>query len=209
VAPPLSDPAGVFRFVDSPEHRAVAEEIARRGLTLLREDSGALPLRRSARVMHLVVADTLDPKVAVDIGRELAARLENPPETVTIDRRSNEADVRLALAGAARAETVLISFFVRFQTGRGFIALPEPAKPLIEKLRSSGVPLVAVSFGTPYLLRDLPFLKTYVAAYGGQPVTQVAAARALFGEAAFSGRLPVTIPGAASRGDGIQKPVAR
>lgn len=208
-APPSSDPARVFRLVDSPEHRAVAEEIARRGLTLLREDPGALPLSRGRRVMHLVVADTLDPKVAADMGRELAARLEKPPETFTIDRRSNETDVRLVLEGAARADCVLLSFFVRFQTGRGFIALPELAKPLIEKLRVSGIPLVAVSFGTPYLLRDLPFLETYVAAYGGQPVTQVAAARALFGEAAFSGKLPVTIPGQASRGDGIQKPAAR
>jgi beta-N-acetylhexosaminidase len=205
VGAPPSDPATIFRLVDSPEHRAVAEEIARRGLTLLREDGGALPLSRGRRVMHLIVADTLDPKVAADMGRELAARLEKPPETFTIDRRSNEADVRHALDGAARADIVLISFFVRFQTGRGFIALPDLAKPAIEKLRDSGVPLVAVSFGTPYLLRDLPFLKTYVAAYGGQPVTQVAAARALFGEAAFSGRLPVTIPGIAKRGDGIQR----
>ena len=202
---PSSDPSNVFRIVDSPEHRAVAEEIARRGLTLLREEPGALPLTPGRRVMHLVVADTLDPKVAADMGRELAARVEKAPETFTIDRRSNDADVQLALGGAARADTVLISFFVRFQTGRGFIALPELARPLIAKLRDIGVPLVAVSFGTPYLLRDLPFLKTYVAAYGGQPVTQVAAARALFGEAAFSGRLPVTIPGAAARGDGIQR----
>ena len=208
-AAPPSDPAQVFRVVDSPEHRAVAEEIARRGLTLLREDAGALPLSRGRRVMHLVVADTLDPKVAADIGRELAARLEKPPETFTLDRRSSDADVQRALDGAARADTVLVSFFVRFQTGRGFIALPEPARPALEKLRASGVPFVAVSFGTPYLLRDLSFLKTYIATYGGQPVTQVAAARALFGEAAFSGRLPVTIPGVAARGDGIQKPAAR
>lgn len=207
VAP--GDPAQVFRVVDSPAHRAVAEEIARRGLTLLREDAGVLPLRRSGRVMHLVVADTLDAKVAAEVSRELAARLDKPPETFTIDRRSNEADVRLASEGAGRSDVVLLSLFVRFQTGRGYIALPELARPLIEKLRDSGVPLVAVSFGTPYILRDLPFLRTYIAAYGGQPVTQVAAARALFGEAAFSGRLPVTIPGLAARGDGIQKPAAR
>lgn len=206
---PDADPARIFRLVDSPEHRAVAEEIARRSLTLLREDAGALPLSRGRPVMHLVVADTLDPKVASDMSRELRGRLEKQPETFTIDHRSNETDVRAVLEGAARADVVLVSLFIRFQTGRGFIALPELAKPLLERLRSSGVALVAVSFGTPYLLRDLPFLKTYIAAYGGQPVTQAAAARALFGEAAFSGRLPVTIPGAAARGDGIQKPAAR
>jgi hypothetical protein len=62
-----------------------------------------------------------------------------------------------------------------------------------------------VSFGTPYLLRELPSLPTYIAAYGGQPDVQVAAARALFGEAPITGHLPVTIPGIAPRGAGIRK----
>jgi hypothetical protein len=69
--------------------------------------------------------------------------------------------------------------------------------------------VVAVSFGTPYLLRDLPDLPTYLAAYGGQPDEQVAAARALFGEAPITGHLPVTIPGLAPRGTGIQKTTGR
>ena len=103
----------------------------------------------------------------------------------------------------------LISFFVRFQSGRGRIALPELAKPALEKIRQSGTRIVGVSFGTPYLLRELPDLATYAVAYGGQPVMQAAAVRALFGEAGFSGRLPVTIPGVAARGEGIQRPAVR
>jgi hypothetical protein len=65
--------------------------------------------------------------------------------------------------------------------------------------------LVGVSFGNPYLAADLPGLATYLAAYGDQPVMQMAIARALFGEAEISGRLPVTIPGVAERGSGISK----
>ena len=206
---PVADPARIFRIVDSPEHRAVAEEIARRSLTLLREGAGALPLTPGRRVMHLVVADTLDPKVAADMSRELRRRLDKQPETFTIDNRSNEADVRTVLEGAARADVVLVSLFIRFQTGRGYIALPALARPLLEKLRSSGLHSSRFRSARPTSCETCPSWQTYVAAYGGQPVTQVAAARALFGEAAFSGRLPVTIPGAAARGDGIQKPASR
>jgi hypothetical protein len=36
-------------------------------------------------------------------------------------------------------------------------------------------------------------------------VMQAAAARALFGETAITGRLPVTIPGVAQRGSGISR----
>ena len=75
----------------------------------------------------------------------------------------------------------------------------------LERLAAGGRRLVGISFGNPYLAADLPSLSTYLAAYGDQPVMQVAAARALFGETEVTGRLPVTIPGVAKRGAGIQK----
>ena len=60
--------------------------------------------------------------------------------------------------------------------------------------------------GQPIRPWELPGLKTYLTTYGAQPVVQAAAGRALFGEAPITGRLPVTIPGLAQRGSGIQKP---
>jgi beta-N-acetylhexosaminidase len=65
--------------------------------------------------------------------------------------------------------------------------------------------VVAVSFGSPYLLRDMPALTTYLCAYGPQALVQSAAVRALYGEEAIEGRLPVTIPGVAPRGTGLRK----
>ena len=209
VGAPVPDPAKIFRLVDSPEHRAVAEEIARRGLTLVREQPGALPLSRAARVAHVIVADTLDPKAPDELRRELERRLEHPPETFTIDPRSSDADVKSAVEGSSRADVTLVSLFVRFQSGRARIAAPPLARPALEEMRRRGSRIVAVAFGSPYVARELPELPTYVAAYGSQPVAQVAAARALFGEAGFSGKLPVTIPGVAAKGVGIAKPAAR
>ena len=209
VGAPVPDPARIFRLVDSPEHRAVAEEIARKGLTLVREQAGTLPLSRATRIAHVIVSDTLDPRVADDLRRELDRRLDRLPETFTLDARSSEADVRSAVEGSSRVDVTLVSLFVRFQSGRGRIAAPPLARPALEEIRRRGGRLVAVSFGSPYVARELPELPTYVAAYGGQPVAQVAAVQALFGETGFSGRLPVTIPGVAARGAGISRPAAR
>jgi beta-N-acetylhexosaminidase len=197
----------IFRVVDSPAHRAVVEEIARRSVTLVREGPGALPLDRRAKVFLLVVSE-VDRSVGGDLGKELRSRLETPPETAVLDARSGEADVAAALAAASRASTVLLALFVRFQSGHGSIALPGVTKGAIERLLDTGARVVAVSFGSPYVIRDLPRLPTYFCAWGSQPDMQVAAARALFGDAAITGRLPVTIPGVAPRGAGIQKPAA-
>ena len=66
-------------------------------------------------------------------------------------------------------------------------------------------PVIAISFGTPYLLREIPAAGSYICAYGIQPVMQEAVAAAMFGEARFEGRLPVTIPGSYARGQGIER----
>ena len=208
VGVPLPDFERIFRLVDNPAHRAVCEEIARRSLTLVREAPGALPLEAGLRVVHVIASDGGPGKVGEDISRELQARFRNPPEVFVLDPRSDPKVAEAALQAAGQADAVVLSLFVRFQSGRGTLALSDSSREIVARIAAAGKRIVAVSFGTPYLLRELPQLSTYIAAYGGQSDIQIAVARALFGEAAFTGRLPVTIPGLAARGTGIQKPPA-
>jgi len=205
-----ADPEAAFRVVDSPGHRAAAEEIARRAVTLVRESPGALPLRRETRVVHVVVNDVagLNPPVA-ELTRGLAARLAAPAETFVLDPRSRLDEIGPITAAAARADVVLVSLFVRVRTGSGKLVLPDAGRAAIEALAAAGARVIGVSFGNPYLAADLPGLATYLAAYGEQPVMQAAVARALFGETEITGRLPVTIPGVAERGSGIRKAAVR
>jgi len=204
------DPEAPFRVVDSPDHRALAQEIARRALTLVREAPRALPLSSSIRLVHLIVDDIAASNLpGRDFARELGVRLGREPETFVLDPRSRAEEVEALLQTAAGVDVVLVSLFVRVRTGTGKLVLPEAAREALSRLTSAGKPLVGISFGNPYLAADLPSLSTYFAAYGDQPVMQVAAARALFGETEITGRLPVTIPGVAERGSGIQKRSAR
>jgi beta-N-acetylhexosaminidase len=201
-----ADPEAPFRIVDRPVHRALAEEIAARAVTLVREAPGALPLASTQRVVHLVVNDVAS--VAApgrELARELELRFGRAPQTFVFDPRSRAEDVEPLVEAAAGADAVLVSLFVRVRTGSGKLVLPEPARDAIGRLSSSGARLVGVSVGNPYVAADLPGLTTYLAAYGDQPVMQVAVARAVFGETAITGRLPVTIAGVAGRGSGISK----
>ncbi|HEV8230954.1 MAG TPA: glycoside hydrolase family 3 N-terminal domain-containing protein, partial [Thermoanaerobaculia bacterium] len=202
----IPDLEAAFHVVDSPEHRALADEIARRAVTLVREAPAVLPLARSTRLVHVVVSDApaANPPGS-DFGRALAARLASPPQTFFLDPKSRAEEVEPIRDAASNADVMLVSLFVRVRTGSGRLVLPEAARAAIETLAASGAKLVGVSFGNPYLAAELPGLATYVAAYGDQPVMQSAVARALFGEAEITGRLPVTIPGVAERGSGIVK----
>ena len=192
---PNADPESIFRVVDSQEHRDLANEIARRALTLVREQPSVLPLRRDSKIALIIVNDFPDINVMGDLERELRVRSQ-VVSSMTIDSRTNE------LPPIANADVIVIAFAVRARSGAGQIAVPAAARRLVESLK---VPAVGIAFGSPYLLREVPSIGTYICAYGIQPVMQIAAVNAIFGNAPFSGRLPVTIPGLYARGHGIAR----
>jgi beta-glucosidase-like glycosyl hydrolase len=199
---PVGTPDEIFRGLDTKEHRDLAASIARRAVTLVREANGSLPVRKESRVVIVTVSDfpeVLSP--LPDFEREMRKRLTGPPQTFLVDSRT--LDVGPIAAAAKDADVVIFALAVRARSGSGSIAVPEAARTLLAGIQK---PVIAVSFGTPYLLREIPTAGTYVCAYGVQPVMQLAAVQALFGEAPVSGKLPVTIPGLAARGTGVAKP---
>ncbi len=161
----VPDPEEIFRTIDSPQHRALAEEIGQRAVTLVK---GTLPIRGTVTLM--VVSDTADVTLA-DFERELRKR------------------TRVETSLDAPSDHFVLALALRARSGAGSIAVPQ-------RIRDLALPpgTVAVSFGSPYVIRELPNVRTYLCAYGIQPVMQVAVARALFGEAPVTGRLPVTSP---------------
>jgi beta-N-acetylhexosaminidase len=196
------------KVVDTPPVQALDAEIARRSLTLVREQPDSLPLKKGAKLLSLVIADEATKNgPASTLGTEIKARVP-AAKTVTLDPRSTPEETRAAVEAAKDADAVLVSLFVRTRSGLGKITVPEAGRTAIPQLLALGKPVVVVSFGSPYLLRDFPDLRTYLCAWGGQDIAQGAAVQALFGESAIGGKLPISIPGLAKRGDGIEKPAA-
>ncbi len=203
VAATPAPPGQIFRTVDAQEHHDLAATIARRAITLVREEPGALPLKKDVKVSLVVVSEFPETTNPVsDFAYELHRWLESAPEVTVVDGRTHEHELPAIVEAIEKNDLVVLALAVRTRSGAGQIAVPETARKLVAQIRK---PVVAVSFGTPYLLREIPSVGTYLCAYGVQPVMQVAAAHALFGEAPVGGKLPVTIPGLARRGEGIER----
>ena len=142
--------------------------VAERAITLVRDERGLLPMKNATTV---VVTDLVE-------GNPL---LEFTPDYV-MSSESGDLDIN--------ADIVLLLLALRAKSGLGRITVPPAARRLAEKHAKR---TIAVSFGSPYLLREIPAVSTYLCAYGIQPVMQRAAIRALRGEIAMTGKLPVTI----------------
>jgi beta-N-acetylhexosaminidase len=196
----------IFTDVDSAAHRRVAADIAGKAITLVREEDGVLPLKPESRLVYVGISDF--PELTSPAGvaeREIRRRMKTQPLTFSVDSRSRPEEMNPIIDAASQADVIVLAMAIRAVSGAGRLQLPDAARHLVANLPPN-VKVVGIAFGSPYLLRDVPSLRTYLCAYGVQPVMQRAVAAALFGERAIGGKLPVTIPGLHARGEGIVKP---
>jgi len=195
----------VDQVVGSGAHLAFADTAAARSLTLVRDHGDLVPWTpgRAGRVTHLRYAPSTMLWADQTFGDGLARRLP-ALETVTLDERTDSAGWVAAAEAVERSGRVVVSAYVSPRAGSGEEALPEPLRALLTEAATTR-PTVLVSFGNPYLLSAVPEAGSYLVAWGDRPVSQRAAVRALFGEAAISGRLPIPLPPFHGIGEGLDR----
>jgi beta-N-acetylhexosaminidase len=200
----------VDNVMSNPRFNEIAQRIADSSITLVRDESKRLPIDLkgpkgpTARILNITFTDEDDPsimKVFVDELRSRAPRAES----LLLDHRATESDISLLLArlDKSRYDAVIFSVAVRARSGKGSLALPPIGKRLSAELIKRKLPLTVISFGNPYLLAAIPTAPTYMLAYSPFPVSQRAAAKAVFGEIDIGGKLPAAIPGLYPRGHGL------
>ncbi|HEX8696755.1 MAG TPA: glycoside hydrolase family 3 N-terminal domain-containing protein [Longimicrobium sp.] len=198
----------VDRVVGVRAHTDLARLVAERSLTLARDARGLVPLAPAARRLLVVTyAEEYDPVAGRVFARALAGR-GRAVDAARVDPRTTAAEFAALRARADSADVVVVSVFAAWLDRAGFIGARGGLSEFVQALAKAGTPVVAVSFGTPYLLSSFPDVPAYLLAWGGADASQEAAARALLGEAPITGRLPVSLPPYHARGEGIQRPAA-
>jgi beta-N-acetylhexosaminidase len=87
------------------------------------------------------------------------------------------------------------------------VALNDASGTLLQAILDHAAQKTAVlAMGNPYLAQDFPAIQNYLCTFSNASVSEVSAVKALFGEIAIRGHLPVSIPNIAQRGAGIERP---
>src|SRR5215471_908661 len=77
-------------------------------------------------------------------------------------------------------------------------SLPDSTSALFDRiLARAGERTVVLAMGSPYLTRDFPAIQNYICTFSNATVSEVSAARALFGEIPLAGHMPVNVRTAA------------
>ena len=193
----------VPRVVGQRAFQDAADAAARRALTLVA--AGPLAQFRERRGRTAVI--TYAEETNLSLGNELLRRLRARGETVTTYRlypASGQASYDSARAVIQAADRVVFAPSVRPIAWRGHVALPDSLAALMGSVARAR-PTVLVSFGSPYLLNQLPdFAGGYLIAWAGNLATERAAADAITGHASITGTLPIALDTAHPRGSGLQ-----
>jgi len=189
--------------LDTPEDLERVQQVADRAVTLVRNEGGVVPLAPTASVAFLVLAESRGSQQGRVLAAEVRKRIPNAQISV-LDPAAGEPDIEQAAANAQSAAVTVVAAFVSVSAYRGNVALAGVFPALLNRILGNGKPVILVALGSPYLLRSFPAVSAYLATYSTVPPSETAAVKALFGEIAIEGRLPVSIPGLAKYGDGIQ-----
>lgn len=180
-------------------HQRLATELARRSITLVKDEAGLIrtKLHRDQKILALMPRPTnLTPAdtsslVVPGLAASIRRHHENTREIV-FEFDPTAADIAALATEARQADHVVVGT-LDANSGQGV---------LVEALLDTGVPTVVVAMRTPYDLVRFPRAQTYLCCYGILPPTMDALGDALFG-APISGRLPVAIPDLFPVGHGL------
>jgi hypothetical protein len=195
-------------------HQAVADEVSRKSITLVRDERNQVPLKlaRDAQVLYLSILDTPGGWRIAAPSRSFIPELKQRWPGVTsveLSERSTANELELVRAMAPRYDAVIASVFVRASSGSGRMDLPANMQAVLRAIArqtdQSGKPFVAVLFGNPYTATFLQDVPAILLTYDFYDRAERSAVKALAGEAPITGKLPISLPGLAERGVGLTR----
>jgi beta-N-acetylhexosaminidase len=196
--PRLNEKFGLPKFADD------AQNIADHSVTLLRNADQLVPLDAARPLRVLLVSLSADPDAyhGATVESEIRWRVSS--------LKALRADTQFANVSALKLpppetyDVAIAALFVRVADRKGNVGFPDDQRAFVNQMLAAGKPCAIIGFGSPYLIANFPAAKTWLGEFSTNDVSQRAAIRALFGQVAINGHIPVTVPGTVKRGDGLQ-----
>ncbi|HEX2697069.1 MAG TPA: glycoside hydrolase family 3 N-terminal domain-containing protein [Anaerolineales bacterium] len=186
-------PAPDINVLGCAEHQQVADEIAARSITLVRNQAGLLPLRleSSQRVAVIIPrpADLTPADTSSYIIPSLASALREfhpDMDEFIISHSPTDAEIASLLEQIPHYNLIVLATINAFtNTGQ---------QAMTREIIKRGIPTLVVALRLPYDLAMLEEVSTFVCTYSILEPSMHALASSLFGKTKFQGQLPVSIP---------------
>ncbi len=179
-------------IIRSPEHLRVADEIAERSITLVKDRDRQLPLQLTPEQRIAVISPEPQDLTPADsssyVKLALAAEVQaHHPNTLgfTTSLAPEKHQRESLIASLEHCDLIIAGTINAFSN-------PQQAA-LIQELFETNLPVIVIAMRLPYDLEAFPQISTYLCTYGILPPSMKAVAKALFGKIPIQGKLPVSV----------------
>lgn len=225
----LVDLSALDSKVGVPPNVALGQEMADAAITLVRQNGAALPIKKTGttdsrlpyqtlgqvrnQLLVVIVSDDVRLEAGRILERQIKMRVPDANVIYTDEQLAAVMSPGIVRAAGEAAKIVVAVYasptagkMIRTNSGvRNSLSLgSDSTSLLLQILRSQVQKTILVAMGNPYLAKDFPEVQNYLCTFSAAPVSEVSAAKALFGEIEIGGQLPVSIPGIAPRGAGLK-----
>jgi len=203
--PPYNDWSDVEDKVASLENRKIANKIAEKSITLVKNNKNIIPFKPSnyKKVTHLLLSTDNDLRQRLKpFARDIRYIHGNVNEVYVNDKLTSlgKQDILNKIKGS---ELIIVSMLIRISMDKGLSTIDNSHNELLSDLESLNIPVVGISFGSPYL-PDYNYLDAYLCSYGYGSVSLNASTDALFGRKDISGELPINLNDIYKVGHGLK-----
>lgn len=191
----FSNLSDIPKTVGSKKHFTLAETIAEKSITLIKNDKKIIPIDKSNQknVFWITITEGLGNECEEFFQSLLQEKFPDSMRAL-VHEQTNDDYYESILNAAQKADLILLASFIRVKAYQGTVSLSKKHEAFVQKLLSIKVPTVLISFGNPYLLSLFPMVNAYLCGFGDTKTTQQAMLKALLGKINIQGKLPISIP---------------
>jgi len=183
----------VTENINTPEEKALAQQIADESVTLVKDD---FVLNKYKSVSVLTINTTKESKSSEYFNEQFKNTFAGIFENINFVN---------SVGSEVNDELFIIPVFSKVLYKTGTVGIPQENVDMLDSLLLRNKKVVVISFGNPYLLKGFPDVDGYLCTYGDSNFSIDAALKALNGEIPFKGKLPITISAQYKFGFGINK----
>ena len=185
-------------------HKKVASTIAEKSITLIKNEKKLIPFNPNKynKVSHVLLSTDNDLRTRLKSFSRDVDYIHGNVQKIYINDPLSDLGIQDVINKISSSDIVIVSMLIRISMDKGLSTIHNTHNRLLSRIYKTGVPVIGISFGSPYL-PEYKYLDSYLCSYGYGSISLNATTDALFGRKNISGKLPVDLSEKYKKGHGL------
>ena len=176
------------------KHKKIAYKIAEKSITLIKNEQNIIPFNPNnyKNVTHILLSTDNDLRTRLKSFARDIDYIHGNVQKIYVNDPLTDLGMQDILNKSRKSDVIIVSMLIRISMDKGLSTIHTTHNQLLSKIYKTGIPIIGISFGSPYLPK-YNYMDAYLCTYGYGSISIDATTDALFGRKTITGKLPVDL----------------